>query len=101
MFGFQTVLQNGRNWQDAATAYGQMWLSAGEVIWLRSVQMMTGTMTQAEIARMFIEKPVAFAQAAQEAGMAVSLGKDPATVARLAVSPLSIQASTNARRLRS
>lgn len=100
MYGFHHFVRYGRNWQSAAMAYNQMWLAAGEVIWRRGMQMMTGTMTHAEATRMIMEKPVAFARAARKAGIAASTGKDPATIARLAVSPLRSKASSNARRLR-
>ncbi|SDJ61869.1 hypothetical protein [Aliiruegeria lutimaris] len=77
-----------------------MWFAASEVIWLRSWQMMTGTMSTEEATKMVLEKPFAFVQAAQDAGVSAISGNDPGAITRAAVAPLRKEARDNARRLR-
>ncbi len=101
MYGYGFLLQSSHNWRKAAIEEQEMWAAASEVIWLRSWQMLTGTMTTVEAARMVVEKPLAFARAAQEVGEAVVTGQDPGAVTRAAVGPLRTEARANARRLRS
>ena len=100
MIGYDYLLQSGHNWQKAAIEKQEMWFAASEVIWLRSWQMMTGRMSPAEATKMVLEKPLAFAQAAQDAGEAVISGSDPVEIARAAVAPLRKEARENASRLR-
>jgi hypothetical protein len=87
--------------QKTAMAYGQMWVAANEVIWRRCMDMSLGTMTAVEASRMFYEKPVAFARAAEKAAMASALQKGHAGIALAAIGPISTAARSNARRLRS
>ncbi len=87
--------------QKAAMAYGQMCVAANEVVWRRCLDMSLGTMTAVEATRMFYEKPVAFAQAAERAAMASALQKGHAGIALAAIGPISMAARSNARRLRS
>ncbi|MDV7144540.1 antifreeze protein [Tropicimonas sp. TH_r6] len=101
MYGFGFLFQSSSNWQKAAIEEQEMWAAASEVIWLRGWQMLTGTMTSHEATRMLVEKPLAFARAAQDAGEAVVTGRDPVAVTRAAVGPLRSEARANARRLRS
>lgn len=100
MNGYDFFLQSGHNWQKAAIEEQEMWLAASEVIWMRTWQFLTGTMTASEATKMFVEKPFAFAQAAQEAGEAVVSGEDAGAITRAAVGPLRREARDNARRLR-
>ncbi|WP_068115403.1 hypothetical protein [Tropicimonas marinistellae] len=97
---YNPFLVSARNWQKTSHAYQQMWMAANEVIWHRMVQMMTGTMSAGEASRMVLEKPAAFARAAQHAGEVAIRGGDAASVARAAVKPLRIKTRSNARRLR-
>ena len=100
MYGYDYLIQSGHNWQKAAIEEQEMLYAASEVIWLRSLQMMTGTMSASEATRMILEKPLAFAQAAQDAGEAAISGEDPGAIARAAVGPLRHEVRSNARRLR-
>ena len=101
MNAYSFLLQSGHNWQKAAIEEQEMLLAASEVIWHRSWQMLTGTMSANEATRMVLEKPVAFARAAQQIGEAVVGGEDPGAITRAAVQPLRREARSNARRLRS
>lgn len=87
-------------WPNAVFAWQRMWMSAAEVIWWRSMQMALGTMTQTESTNMVMEKPVAFAKAAQQAALAAATGKTPAHVAVAGIKPVSRKARSNASRLR-
>jgi hypothetical protein len=87
-------------WPSAVFAWQRMWMSAAEVIWWRSMQMALGTMTRTESTNMVMEKPVAFAKAAQEAAFAAATGKTPAQIARAGLKPVSRKAGSNASRLR-
>lgn len=100
MTGWDMFLQSGRNWHKAAIEEQEMLLAASEVIMRRSWQMMTGRMSAGEATRMLVEKPMAFAVAAQEAGEAAARLSDPGYVAMAAVQPLHHEALRNAHRLR-
>ena len=81
------------------SAYATMALSAGEVMWRRSLMMAQGAMTAPEAARMVLEKPAAFADSAQKAAMALARGANPARVAEAALRPYGRATRANARRL--
>ncbi len=100
MYGFDYLIRSGTNWHRAVIEEQEMFLAASEVIWRRSLQMMTGTMSLGEATRMVLEKPRAFVQAAQDAGGAAFGGGDPGAITRAAVAPLREEARSNARRLR-
>ncbi len=59
-------------------AYSQMLMSANEVIWRRTTQMATGTMTQPEATGMVLEKVTAMAKATEKASVAAAKGATPA-----------------------
>lgn len=99
MFGVPLYRQSLKSWNEAALACSQMWMASNEVIWHRSLQMMTGTMSPSEATRMVLEKPIAFARAVQGASEAVAQGQDPGRIAHAAVTPICIEAHSNARRL--
>lgn len=84
-----------------AQANAMLGLSAAEVVWRRSAMMATGAMSGPEATRMFMEKPTAFADAAQKAAMAAVRGGDAVSVASAAIRPLRRKTQANARRLRS
>jgi len=86
-------------WQKAAFDYQKMWLAASEVVWRRSLQIGMGTMSPVEAARMVMEKPAAFALAAQKSAMAAVGGKSAPAIASAAVRPVGSAARANARRL--
>lgn len=75
-------------------------LAAAETIWHRSVKMATGTMTPAENAAMWMEKPTAVANGMEKAALAVVAGKTPAQIMSAAFAPMTAKASANAKRLR-
>jgi hypothetical protein len=87
-------------WGRMAAAYTQMSFAAAEVIAKRTRMMASGSMTAPEAARMVLEKPAAFAEAAQKATMAAVSGKDAVAVATAAVRPIRTKTRANARRLR-
>jgi hypothetical protein len=87
-------------WGRMATAYTQMSFAAAEVIARRTRMMADGSMTAPEAARMVLEKPAAFAEAAQKAAMAAVSGKDAVAVTSAALKPIRSKTRANARRLR-
>jgi hypothetical protein len=101
MFGLQMLAQSVRNWENALTEYGEAMMTANEVIWRRSLALVTGTLPPSEAVLMVLEKPAAFALAAHNAGEAATHGGDFGTIASAAIAPLHVKADTNARRLRS
>ncbi len=100
MFGFMPLMASTLTWQQAALAYGRMYVSAQEVIQRRTLQMALGQMHPEEAMRMVMEKPAAFAEAFERAALATVSGQGAADVALAAVSPISAKASANAQRLR-
>ena len=101
MYDPRSYLSALMTWQKAAMAYAQMWMAANEVIWRRTTDMALGTMSASEATRMFFEKPVAYARAAEKAAMAGARGKGTASAALAAIKPVGAKAKSNARRLRS
>ena len=79
--------------------YSQVWFYASQVIWQRSAHMALGTMSQREAVRMFYEKPVAYAKAAERAAMAGASGKGVAGAAVAAIRPIRTKTKSNAKRL--
>lgn len=86
-------------WQKATVDYTQMWFYASQVIWHRSAQVALGTMSHREATKMFFEKPVAYARAAEKAALARARGKGIAGSAVAAVGPLKTKTRSNASRL--
>ena len=87
-------------WARLGAASTKMALSASEVVWRRSMMMAQGAMSAPEAARMVMEKPAAFALAAQRAATAAAQGGDMAKVATAALKPIGARTAANARRLR-
>jgi hypothetical protein len=87
-------------WGRMAGAYAQMSFAAAEVIARRTRMMASGSMSAPEAARMVMEKPATFAEAATKAAMAAVSGKDAVAVAAAAVKPIRAKTRANARRLR-
>lgn len=83
----------------ASQAYTKMLLTAGQVIQARTAQMALGTMKPDEAARMVLEKPAAFAKAAEMAARAQAASKGSAAVALAALRPIGAKTGANARRL--
>lgn len=87
-------------WGRIAEGFTQMNLAAAEVIWQRSAMMAFGAMSAPEAARMWLEKPTAFAAAAEKAMAAAARGGDALAVTAAALRPYRRHATANARRLR-
>ncbi|MFN3613121.1 MAG: antifreeze protein [Rubrimonas sp.] len=87
-------------WMRLGAAAARMNLAAAEVIARRTGMMATGAMSAPEAARMMLEKPAAFAEAARKAALAAASGAQPAAVASAAMEPIARHARANARRLR-
>lgn len=87
-------------WQKAGAAYGQMLMSANEVIWHRTTRMALGTMTPKEAAQMVFEKPAAFAKAMEKAAVASAAGQGTAAAALASTLPIRARTTANAKRLR-
>lgn len=87
-------------WARLAGVWGRMSMAAGEVIVRRTAMIARGTMSGPEAAKMMMEKPAAFAEAAQRAAVAAARGGDATRVAAAALRPIGAKAAANARRLR-
>jgi hypothetical protein len=87
-------------WSRVGNAVARINLSAAEVIARRTGMMLTGRMSAPEAAKMVLEKPVAFAAAAEKAMVAAARGGDAAKVTEAALRPYKTKAAANARRLR-
>ncbi len=89
-----------RGFAQLSLASFRMGVAANEVILRRMAMMAAGAMSGPEAARMFLEKPEAFAAGARKAGMAAARGAPAAKVMTAALGPVSAKARANARRLR-
>lgn len=87
-------------WGRVAQGLMHMNIAAAEVIWQRSAMMALGAMSAPEAARMWLEKPTAFATAAEKAMVAAARGGDALAVTSAALRPYRHRATANARRLR-
>ena len=88
-------------WMSFALAAQAMAQNASVVIMRRSMMMAEGKMKPSEAVRMTMEKPVAFAAAAQSAALAAVNGKDAPQIAAAALKPIARKAKANAHRLSS
>ena len=75
-------------------------MSAGEVIFHRSMRMASGTMTPPEAVGMVMEKATAFAASAEKATVAAARGGDPVKIATAALRPYGSKTRSNVRKLR-
>jgi hypothetical protein len=100
MAGMKASMKAYSAWSRFAAGYARMSMSAAEVIARRTTMMAQGVMTQPEAMRMVLEKPAAFAHAAEKAMTTAARGGDVAAVARAALGPIGRKAAANARRLR-
>lgn len=88
------------SWMKLATAYTEMSVNAGEVIYHRTLRMACGTMTQPEAMEMVMEKATAFASATESATLAAARGGDMLGIATAALRPYDIKTRSNVRDLR-
>ena len=87
-------------WWDMLMAGQRMWMSAGEVIWRRSMLMATGALTPTEATRMVTEKASAFATGTMAAGSAVMRNRPAAEIVAAGMRPVARAAAANTGRLR-
>ena len=100
MFFDPATMKTMQSWSRLSTAYAKMSMSAGEVILRRTMMMAQGAMSGPEAAKMFLEKPAAFAAAAEKAMTAAARGANATSVAEAALRPIGARTRANARRLR-
>ncbi len=100
MFPLGTNLEAARSLMALATAYQAMSVAAGEVIFRRSLQMATGSMSPPDALAMVMEKATVFAAAAEKAAIAAAQGGDPIRVATAALGPYGLKTKANVRKLR-
>lgn len=87
-------------WQKAGLAYGQMVMTANQVIAMRTMQMALGTMKPAEAARMVMEKPTAFAKSMEMATRSAAASRGIAAATLAGIKPIGAKTKSNAKRLR-
>ena len=100
MYDMRTMMNAGFTWQRAALAYGEMLMTAGQVIQKRSLQMAMGTMKPEEAVRMVLEKQSAFAKSVEMAARSSAAGRGHAATTLAAIKPIGSKIRANARRLR-
>lgn len=94
------ALKSFKEWNDFVTAYARMNLAAAEVILRRTQRMAMGVMTPPEALAMVLEKPTAFASAAERATVMAAKGGDAVQIASAALRPYGVKTRSNVRRLR-
>jgi hypothetical protein len=100
MYGIGRNFEATRQLMTLAAAYQAMTVAAAEVIFRRSLQMATGSMSPPDAFGMVMEKATVFAAAAERAAVAAARGGDPVRVATAALGPYGIKTKANVRRLR-
>jgi hypothetical protein len=100
MFEMGRTFEATRQLMMLAAAYHAMTIAAGEVIFRRSLQMATGSMSPPDAVGMVLEKATVFAAAAEKAAVAAARGGDPVRVATAALGPYGTKTKANVRRLR-
>jgi hypothetical protein len=100
MYNFGTSLAAAQQLMKLMTAYNMMTLSAGEVIFRRTLMMANGSMSPPDAIGMVLEKATVFAAAAEKAAVAAAKGGDPVRVATAALRPYGTKTRANVRRLR-
>jgi hypothetical protein len=100
VFNFSTISNGMQPMMQFATAYQTMAIAAGEVIFRRSLMMVSGSMSAPDAMNMVVEKATTFAAAAGEAIAATVKGEDPVGVATAALEPYGTRTAANVRELR-
>lgn len=100
MFGFNRGFEATRALIELTTAYQSMAMAAGEVIFRRTLQMATGSMSPPDAIGMVLEKATVFAAATEKAAIMAARGGDPVRVATAALQPYGVKTKANVRRLR-
>ena len=95
----KVLLAAARRWQAAGMAYGQMLMTAQQVIAHRTMQMALGTMKPEEATRMVLEKPAAFMKAFEMAARSNAASRGHAATALAALKPIGEKTASNAKRL--
>lgn len=94
------ALKTFQEWNDFVLAYARMNVAAAEVILRRTQRMASGAMTPHEALAMVLEKPTAFASAAERATVMAAKGGDAVQIASAALKPFGVKTRSNVRRLR-
>lgn len=100
MFMINQGLQANRAMMELAMAYHAMSLAAAEVIFRRTLQIATGTMSPPDALAMVLEKGTVFADAAEKAAVVAAKGGDPVRIVHAALRPYGTKTKANVRRLR-
>lgn len=100
MLGINKSLEATRALMELSVAYQSMVMAAGEVIFRRTLQMATGSMSSPDAIGMVMEKATVFAAAAEKAAITAAQGGDPVRVATAALQPYGVKTKANVRRLR-
>jgi hypothetical protein len=100
MFDYNKCVEATRALIQLSAAYQAMSIAAGEVIFRRTLQMATGSMSPPDAVGMVMEKATVFAAAAEKATIAAARGGDPVRVATAALKPYGTKTKANVRRLR-
>lgn len=99
MYDPTAVMRAAATWQKACFAYGQMLMTANQVIASRMMQMSLGTMKPEEMTRMYLEKPAAFAKSFEMAARSASASRGYAAATLAGIKPIGAKTSSNAKRL--
>lgn len=100
MIGWNKGFEATRALMELSAAYQAMSLAAGEVIFRRTLQIATGSMSPPDAIGMVLEKATVFAAAAEKAAITAAKGGDPVRVAAAALRPYGLKTKANVRRLR-
>ena len=95
----KVLLAAARTWQAAGMAYGQMLMTAQQVIAHRTMQMALGTMKPEEATRMVLEKPAAFMKAFEMAARSAAASRGHAATTLAGIRPIGAKTASNAKRL--
>ncbi len=96
---FKEMFRAAEVWQKTALTGTQMMIATGTVMQIRMMQMAMGTMRPDEASRMMLEKPAAFARAAEKSSVALMRNQGLAAATLAGMRPIGTTARANARRL--
>lgn len=91
---------NSFGWFDVALSLNKVVCDSTEVIMRRTMDLASGRMDAEEAQRMVVEKPLAFALAAQMGTTAALMGGSPSWVTETTIATIADKVSENATRLR-
>lgn len=82
-----------------ALGYQRMMITAGQVMWHRGLQMLTGTMRADEFQKMWWEKQLAGTKAIEKSATAAVRGESVTQIMQAGMKPILRKTTANARRL--